>query len=135
MKYIMTLVWCAFASTSFCQKEKTDSAKLDSAVHLFNISGGTGMGTSGEFDSTCKCSVFKWDNNIWTVTGDSLSVIKLLWKRWQESSQREIELYDLEYAAVRWINTVSDYFKTKSRPKWKELLKVLKKRGYTLEHK
>lgn len=81
-------------------------------------------------------SVTKWSDGKFEIKGDTLSAIKLLWKRLDESEKREFELDDFVGRAVDFTNNVPDYWKnSKTNKAWKKYYAELRKQGFKITTK
>jgi hypothetical protein len=103
--------------------------------------GGTDVWGVGYSDTSASVFVSK-DGRIY-VTGDSLQVIRLLLKRLDESSQRELEAWDRQELlwqfvnkAIAFTNNVPDYWKeSKNNKAWPKYYAILKELGYRIVRK
>jgi len=88
------------------------------------VTSGTGIGDSDTW-------VTKWDNGTLEITkGDSLSAIKLLWLRLEESQKKNLDFYIFVHKSVKFTNTVPDYLKTSKNKEWIKYYVELKRLGY-----
>lgn len=120
-KYIIltVILLCSF----YCNGQ----IKSDSTIKIFHLNeldiGRTYRDTS--------VIVTVWQDGRFEIQGDSLKAIKLLWKRLEESTQREMDLYKSIQSAVDFTNNVPDYWKNNSK-EWIKYQVQLKKLGYKI---